>query len=217
MRWCDAKLGASITLSGDMSVCERSSQTGWGVQLASEWLTKDITTTALSCDQLEGEAYIGVVGRNFFPSDWNVSLGEVKHAVAINASTGRFSVKGANTSFVLRPIKSGARLNVIVDMQVRELTLELVGKDGSVESSLAVEGIPGEVAIAVSFGPGRHSVRLVGSQTEKPAMKLLGKLNKDLWDEENVIEPLPLNVKKSNEASVLKQKTAEIAEAMSLQ
>ena len=33
----------------------------------------------------------------------------------------------------------------------------------------------------MSFGPGKHSVRLVGSETEKPAMKLLGKLKKVRW------------------------------------
>ena len=41
--------------------------------------------------------------------------------------------------------------------------------------------------------------------------------SQDLWDDENVIEPLPLNVKKDNNPSTLKAKAAEIAAAMSLQ
>lgn len=77
-----------------------------------------------------------------------------------------------------RPVKSGARLNVVIDMQIRELTIELLDTKGTIASSITVEGIPGEVAVAVSFGPGRHAVRLVGNETEKPAMKLLGKLRK---------------------------------------
>ena len=45
-----------------------------------------------------------------------------------------------------RPIRSGARLNMTIDMQVRELTLELIGPDGlTVLSSINVENIPGEV------------------------------------------------------------------------
>ena len=39
----------------------------------------------------------------------------------------------------------------------------------------------------------------------------------DLWDDENVIAPLPLNVKKDNNPNSLKAKAAEIAAAMSLQ
>ena len=47
--------------------------------------------------------------------------------------------------------------------------------------------------------------------------RLLPRRLQDLWDDENVIAPLPLNVKKSSTGSALKQKAAEIAEAMSLQ
>ena len=107
MVWCSGKLGAAVTLSGDQRVCSRSSTSGWGVQLASEWLTKDIHTVALACEQLDGDAFIGVVGRNFYPSDWDVPLSQTKHAVAMDVKTGRFTHKGANTSFVLR---CGSRL-----------------------------------------------------------------------------------------------------------
>mmetsp|Transcript_15913 Transcript_15913/g.43172 ORF Transcript_15913/g.43172 Transcript_15913/m.43172 type:complete len:184 (-) Transcript_15913:417-968(-) len=119
-----------------------------------------------------------------------------------------------------RPVKSGARLNVVIDMQIRELTIELLDTKGTIASSITVEGIPGEVAVAVSFGPGRHAVRLVGNETEKPAMKLLGKLRKDLWDDENVIAPMALNVKKGSDAargSSMRVKAAEMAEAMMLE
>ena len=34
---------------------------------------------------------------------------------------------------------------MIIDMQVRELTLELLGADDAISASITVEGIPGEV------------------------------------------------------------------------
>ena len=40
MTWCVEKLGTFMTLSGDNKVVSRSSDSGWGVQLASTWLTK---------------------------------------------------------------------------------------------------------------------------------------------------------------------------------
>ena len=57
-------------------------------------------------------------------------------------------------------------------------------------------------------------VRIVGCKSEKPEMVLMGKLRKDLWDDDNVQTPLPLNVKK--ERGELQQQQAEIAVAASL-
>ena len=50
----------------------------------------------------DGEAFIGVVGRNFYPGDWDVPLSQSKHAVVVDVNSGRFHHKGANTNFVLR-------------------------------------------------------------------------------------------------------------------
>lgn len=38
--------------------------------------------------------------------------------------------KGRNTSFILKPLTSGMKLNVIIDMQTREVTFEVVGAEG---------------------------------------------------------------------------------------
>ena len=45
------------------------------------------------------------------------------------------------------------------------------------------------------FGPGEQRVRLAGSETNKPDFALQGKAVKDLWDEENVVPPMALNVR----------------------
>jgi hypothetical protein len=53
--------------------------------------------------------------------------------------------KGSETSFVLRPLTSGARLIMTIDMQTRELTLELkssgAADDAKAESTLMLEDI----------------------------------------------------------------------------
>jgi len=215
MLWRTDKLGSGIHVSSDGSSVSRDAPAGWATQLADEWLFKDVTTVILEWGECSGEAFVGVVGRNFNPSPWDVSLNQSTQAVVLDVSTGRFTYKGAKTSFVARKLTSGARLQLIIDMQTREMTTELLGERGEVISSLSVEGLPGEVALAVSFGPGKQAVRLAESATEKPELELKGKMSKDLWDDENVIEPLPLNVKK-NEPSQLKAKAAEIAMALSL-
>lgn len=51
-----------------------------------------------------------------------------------------------------------------------------------------MENIPPEVALVVGFGPSESEqrVRIVGSKTERPEMRLEGKTKKDLWDDDNV-------------------------------
>ena len=171
---------------------------------------------------MTADTVIGVVGRNFFPSTWDAEspLTKSTHAVVLKCGDGSVTHKGKNTSFILRPLESGARLHMIADMQKLELTVELVGKDAmgidKVLSSLTVEGIPSEVTLAVGFAASAASqrVRIVGCKSEKPEMVLMGKLRKDLWDDDNIQTPLPLNVKK--ERGELQQQQAEIAVAASL-
>ncbi|KAL1496561.1 hypothetical protein AB1Y20_014167 [Prymnesium parvum] len=214
MLWTTEKLGPDIVLSDNNAVCSRSSQNGWGVQLLSCWLTQDITTISFQFDQLEGEAQFGVVGRNFFRQSWGTPLAESNHAVALDFTTGHIKYKGNDTTFILRPVGSNSRVNLTVNLQLREMTIEVIGKPGQLNASITVEGIPGEVAPAVCFGPGSHSVRVLGFEVEKSSMKLLGKSKKDLWDDDNVIEPLTLNANNKYEPSAI---SAEIAEARTLQ
>mmetsp|Transcript_27479 Transcript_27479/g.69945 ORF Transcript_27479/g.69945 Transcript_27479/m.69945 type:complete len:261 (-) Transcript_27479:377-1159(-) len=208
LAWTSEKVGPQVNVSGDGTIASRSAS-GHGAQCASVWFpaSRDphIFTIALALDEVLPSTMIGIVGRNYWPSDWVEPLSKVTHAIALECGTGRFSVKGKATSFVLKPLASGSRLNLIVDMQTQELTVELLGeKPGTVASSCTIENIPAEVTLAVGFSAGGpQSVRLVGCSSEKPEMKLLGKLRKDLWDEDNKVEPLALNVKR--EPTILQQ------------
>jgi hypothetical protein len=81
---------------------------------------------------------------------------------------------------------------------------------------LAIEAVPAEVTLVVGFcAGGPQSVRVVACTKELPEMKLLGKLKKDLWDEDNKVEPLALNVKKV-EPTLLQAQQNEAKVAQSL-
>lgn len=220
LQWTQQKLGVGVSVSGDGRVASRQSS-GVGVQLTNEWMVgagkePKVWTAAIELEEVQEDTCIGVVGRNYFPSDWTDPLTKSTHAIVMRCGDGRVSYKGKSTSFVLRPLASGARLHLVMDMQTRELTFELVGKEaGSVVASLTVEGIPAELTVAVGFASGGpQSVKVVGCTREKPEMKLLGKMRKDLWDDDNVIKPLPLNVKK--ERGLREAQLNEIAVAQSL-
>ena len=201
LNWRQDKLGDGIQLDSETTTVSRRCQSGFGVQLADAWFTKDITTVAIECHELTDDAYIGLVGRNYNPCEWTGKLSESPHAVVLHAGTGRASHKGSGTTFVLRKLRSGTRLVLTIDMQKREVTFELkLGADEKAESTLIVEDIQAEVAVAVCLGPGDQSVRLAGCVRSKPEFLLLGKRVKDFWDEENVVPPLGPNAQtKSNE------------------
>jgi len=213
----DAKLGAGVSVSGDGSV---ASSGRLGSQLCNHWMQASsrsplIYSVALLLEDIQPDTTVGIVGRNFFPSEWDGDLAMSPHSVMMRCGDGSIRQKGRGTSYRLRALQNGAKLNVIVDMQLRELTIELLGPTpGSILSSVQVEGIPAEVTIAVGFtnGPPQR-VQVVGCTAEVPGMKLEGKLTKDLWDDDNVIKPLPLNVKK--EGSDQAQAQAEIAKVSS--
>ena len=54
-------------------------------------------------------------------------LSKSTQAVVIKCGDGAVLHKGKGTSFKLRKLESGARLNLILDLQTREMTIELVG------------------------------------------------------------------------------------------
>jgi len=220
LAWASEKVGPAVNVSGDGMTASRSAS-GCGVQLTNEWMRggrdPHIYTIALALDTVLPGTTIGIVGRNYWPSDWAEPLEKSHHAIVLECSSGHFYIKGKSTSFMLKPLTSGARLNLTLDMQVQEMTIDLVGtQPGQILSSMSIEKIPAEVTLAVGFcAGGAQSVRVIGCTMEKPEMKLLGKLKKDLWDEDNKVEPLPLNMKKERG---LQQQAENIAkEALNLE
>tara|TARA_B110001452_G_scaffold139879_1_gene116248 strand:- start:261 stop:959 length:699 start_codon:yes stop_codon:yes gene_type:complete len=216
LAWRSDKLGDGIQLDSSCKTVSRHSKSGYGVQLTDAWLTKDITTVAIECQQLTEDCCIGIVGRNYNPGDWNGNLMQSSHAVVLHCASGRVSFKGAETNFVLRPLVTGARLVLTIDMQTREVTFELMGASGSVESSLIVEGLPAELAVAACFGPGEQRVRLAACEMQKPEKELLGKMVKDLWDEENIVPPLQHNVRSDDSVQTQQRKVNDSVAAVAL-
>jgi len=212
LTWRQDKLGDGIQLDSECTSVSRRCRNGWGCQLADAWLTKDITTVAIECSEITDDTYIGLVGRNYNPEDWAGNLAESHHAIVLHAATGRVSHKGASTSFVLRKLQPGARLVLTIDMQKRELTFELkasAADDAKAESTLVLEDIQAEVAVAVCLGPGDQNMRIAGCVRSKPEFKLLGKRVKDFWDEENVVPPLALNVRSDDDRQSQNRKMQE--------
>ena len=94
-------------------------------------------------------------------------------------------------------VPSGALLQLVVDMRHRELTVQLMareapGEEPTIVSSVTIEELPAEVAVAVSFGPGEHAVRVLGSSTEEPDGRATSN-HVALWDECNVVPPIPMH------------------------
>ena len=79
------------------------------VQLLDRWLTKNVTTVALRCDALGPAAFVGVVGRNYYPTPWDEPLHESRHAVVVHADSWgglegrhRFSRQSSDADDVFR-------------------------------------------------------------------------------------------------------------------
>jgi len=91
-------------------------------------------------------------------------------------------------------VRGGSVLRLTIDMERRELAIEVVSEDDAfdVQSSVVIEGLPVEVGVAVCFGAGEQCVRVLGVSVEEgrskstPPVKMLT----DLWDDANVIQPL---------------------------
>ena len=220
LAWTAAKVGPAVNISGDGATASRSAS-GCGAQLTSEWMQggrhPHVYHLVLALDEVMPETMIGIVGKNYWPSDWSEPLAKSLHSIVLECGSGKFFVKGKATSFMLKPLMSGARLHMMLDMQVQEMTLELLGTSpGQILSSVTIEAIPAEVTLVAGFcAGGPQSVRVVACTKELPEMKLLGKLKKDLWDEDNKVEPLALNVKKV-EPTLLQAQQNEAKVAQSL-
>lgn len=216
LRFTSQKIGAGVSLDASGSIASAGALT---VQLGDQWIRSGrkpmIWTVALELESVLPDTTIGVVGRNFWPGEWERSLATSTQALVLRCGDGSVKMKGKATSFVLRPITSGARLHLVLDMQTQELTVELVGKKaGEVLSSMVVDGLFSELTVAVGFAAGAaQRVRIVGCTCMKPEMELTGKLRKDLWDEDNKIHPLPLDAK-ANSLELQQNEMIQIASSL---
>lgn len=221
LSWTTEKIGLGVNVSGDGTTASRNAS-GSSAQCANTWMQGGrsplVWTVALELTEVLPSTTVGIVGRNYFPSDWSEPLTSCSHAIVLECGTGRVMMRGSRTGFVLKPLTNGARLNMIMDMQTQELTIELLGSSpGQILSSVNVDGIPAEVTLVAGFcAGGAQSVRVVGCTSEKPEMKLLGKLRKDLWDEDNKVEPLPLNVKKERGLQQQQENIAKMAASLDM-
>ena len=213
---------APAMLDAARTTVHRGSSSGWSTVLIDRWVSRDILTIGLEFERLGGAACFGVVGLNFGSrhggSGGGSLLGEAppyssRHAILVDAASGVLHFKGRVSPLALPParvmcvasgerrpprLRSGSRVNLIVNMGRRELTVELLKDDGrggvEVAANLEIDGLPAEVAVAIGLGPssGESRVRLAGS-TLAPAdvAEDYGKTMKDLWDQSNVQPLLP--------------------------
>ena len=62
----------------------------------------------LHLDAVAPDTLIGIVGRNFLPSDWSEPIGDSRHSVVLRCGDGSLRHKGRATSLKLRPLPSGS-------------------------------------------------------------------------------------------------------------
>ena len=169
LRFLSSKVGPGVSLSEGGAVAAYDGSVGsWSAQIGDAWISKDVTTIALSCEELSEDTAIGIVGRNFFPSDWDAPLQKSGHAVVLRAGDGKVFHKGRNTSFFLKPLENGSRINVILDMQARPCREPVgdrrvrvkVGRHVPAEVSGAAEYIPFGVGMLAGVCGGRQIASL---------------------------------------------------------
>jgi len=210
MRWVDSKVGQGVRISEDKMTVSRNSADGWGVQLFDAWLANagamyNLADVMLEVEQVTGGAlFVGVVGRNFWPSEWDKPLVGNKHAVGVELGKGALWRKELKTDLLLGAASAGQRVHLQIDMVRQELTIDLLGPDNVLLRSVAVGDLPAEVTVAVCMGPGAQKLRIIGSSSATAVSEASGKQLKDLWDEDNV-QSLDVGKKlhfKDNPASV---------------
>eukprot|EP00304_Pavlova_gyrans_P011289 CAMPEP_0206050166 /NCGR_PEP_ID=MMETSP1466-20131121/28543_1 /ASSEMBLY_ACC=CAM_ASM_001126 /TAXON_ID=44452 /ORGANISM="Pavlova gyrans, Strain CCMP608" /LENGTH=389 /DNA_ID=CAMNT_0053425273 /DNA_START=24 /DNA_END=1194 /DNA_ORIENTATION=+ len=192
LAWHGEKCGDRVTVSEDRKVVSRDAPEGWGVQLFDAWLSAATSTyntadVLLEVEQLtDGNVFIGIAGRNFFPSPWDHPLKDSKHCAVVSLADGAVWRKTVKTDLLLGAVSEGDRIHVFLDMLRQSMTIDLLAPDNSLDRSVTVDELPSECTLAVCLGPGAQRVRIVGSSTEVATHEFSGKTNKDLWDEDNV-------------------------------
>jgi hypothetical protein len=92
----------------------------------------------------------------------------------------------------MAPIATGegnCRFQIELNMKEQSIVCNCLSKDGeTVASTVTVEGVPPEVAVAVAFGPtpsGKPmSCKVIGSSSEKTGRKNR-RASQDLWDDDS--------------------------------
>jgi len=224
VRWSSDKVGMGISLNGERDIVSRNARSGWGVQLADTWLStsagaNDTASIVLACEAVGESAYFGVVGRNYFPGNWDEPLSESVHAVVVDAQKGYSYIKQAKSQLILQPLTSGSRLKLEVDMHSRELRVSALANipstDDASDFGISLDSLPAEVALAICFGPGENRVRIESSTLENSGKNPQNKQRKDLWDEDNKVEPMSLQSSLAESAQAkLNRNVTEMATLM---
>ena len=107
LRWTQDKVGIGVSVGGDGGTASRQAS-GWGVQLADHWMAGAgknpmVWTVAVALDEVEPDTCIGIVGRNYWPSDWADPLTSCQHAIVMRCGDGRISYKGKNWGCAASP------------------------------------------------------------------------------------------------------------------
>jgi hypothetical protein len=181
--WHSDKLGNGITLNADRSTVSRKAKAGWGTQvrarkdtcspaplptpsacacswqLAEAWYghmaQEDQSTIVLEIAALGENAFIGAVGHNFFPGNWDVPLKDSPHFSGIELATGNAFEKTMPSIQKLSQMGKGSRLRISIDVPQRELVIEQL-REFSEEARYSVNLTltSHRVCLAVCFGPG---------------------------------------------------------------
>lgn len=119
--WRADRTGAGVEVEpGERLMVARKATTGWGCQLAEGFVSKRLTEVVLAIDQAEGDAFYGVVGRNFSPGGWDTPFcggSADQHCIGVQSGSGRVVYKGRETEMVLKPLTKGAQLRLLIDME----------------------------------------------------------------------------------------------------
>ena len=117
------KAGAGVTLTDDGKTAASDGK-AVGSQLADAWMAGGrnplVWTCAIALEEVSADTLIGIAGRNYFPTSWggDAPLAGSTHAVVLRCGDGKVTFKGKTTSFILKPLTSGDKLNLTMDMQV---------------------------------------------------------------------------------------------------
>lgn len=78
--WHSVKLGPGCQLDSSLTTLSRRARSGWGCQLGEAWYgalaSEDEAVIVLHLRHLAPDAFIGVVGHNFYPGEWDRPLNE---------------------------------------------------------------------------------------------------------------------------------------------